>query len=112
MTLLARVVCYVHAACLFDSTRSATCTADSSSQTQGWVQPEENDAIRVGLDHSPINQQLETQSSVARGNICNDKTSLKPPPGKDEIENRSNYENLLAVYLRKHMIYGCLLSHR
>lgn len=72
----------------------------------------ENDTIRGGLDHGPVNPRLATKCYVARGNIRNDKTSLKPSPGKDKIENRSNYENLLAVYLRRHIIYGCLFSNR
>lgn len=38
----------------------------------------ENDAIRDGLDHP----QLATQSYVARGNICNDKSLLNFPLAK------------------------------
>jgi hypothetical protein len=43
-----------------------------------------------------------TQYCVACGDIYYEKTSLNPFRGKADIERRSNYENLRALYLRTH----------
>jgi hypothetical protein len=59
----------------------------------------------------PLNPQLAgnhlpaTRCYIACGGVGLEKTSFKPFAAKAEIERRSNFENLQALYLCSHILH-------
>lgn len=60
--------------------------------------------VAATLQHWPA-QPVAREQNVARGDISNEKTSVNVFFGTAETQRRSNSEQSLAVYLRRHALH-------
>jgi hypothetical protein len=84
----------------WDAINHITCDSGSSRNHTNYTGSRAgNDVLYAGPHEPQFTGKVQLQCYVAGGDIWNRKTSFNPSPEKAELQCRSNFENLWAVYL-------------